>query len=364
MTSARDFVSTFMIAISNCSLYSKEHEAFDDLAKKTLSSISALIKGKLEIMVLDNELIVNNAPLRDAGLHRINIMKRFKRKGISRIDFLDGIALPEIKQFIIDMAAPGRDMRSYPHIKAGGVDVMTEEDVDGGSVQYRPADFSENVQSVFQSTSASGNLDIDGMEHIVVNMIAAMKKEANILKYLSPVRSFSEYTYTHAANVAVLSVFQAESLGINSDILYDIGIAAILHDAGKLFISKEILEKKARLDEQEFNEIKKHPSFGASYLAKIDDITRLAPVVAFEHHLKYDLSGYPVLNDKNRKQHICSQIVAIADFFDALRSRRPYRESMELKDIFVIMRQGAGTDFNPSLLDNFISSIERTLSNS
>jgi HD-GYP domain-containing protein (c-di-GMP phosphodiesterase class II) len=363
MTDAKDLISSFMIAISNCALYSKEHEAFDELAKKTLSSLNTLLKEKLEIMVLDSELVVDNAPLRDAGLHKTNIIKRMKRKGISRVDFLKGIGLSEIKQFIVDMASPGKSIKSYPHIKTGAVDLLNaQEGKETENSENDTEDLIENIQSIFHSASDSGKMNIARLDEVVVQFISAIKKEANVLKYLSPVKSFSEYTYTHASNVSVLSVFQAETLGLNDDLLYDIGIAAILHDAGKLFVSKEILDKKGRLDEQEFNEIKKHPSFGAAYLAKMDDIPRLAPVVAFEHHQKYNLSGYPVLQDADRTQHICSQIVAISDFFDALRSRRPYRESMEIKDIFVLMQKGSGTDFNPILLDNFIGSIDRTLS--
>ncbi len=363
MTTAKDLISTFMIAISNCSLYSKEHEAFDDLAKKTLSSLTELMKDQLEIMILDSELVVNNSPLRDAGLHKVNIMKRFKRKGISRVDFLNGISLAEIKQFIIDMAGSGKDIKTYPHIKCGAVNINTATS-DMGPGEYAASDAIDKVRDVFHSASPFKKLNVAGLDDVVIHFIAAFKKEANILKYLSPIKEFSEYTYVHATNVAVLSLFQAESLGINDEMLHDIGIAALLHDAGKLFISNDILDKKGRLDKREFEEIKKHPTYGAGYLSKMDDISRLAPVIAFEHHIKYDLSGYPNLTLKGREQHILSQIVAIADFFDALRSRRPYRESMEIKDIIVLMKKGEGKDFNPLLLDNFIRSIDKSLSDS
>ncbi len=274
MTTAKDFISTFMIAISNCSLYSKEHEAFDDLAKKTLSSLTVLIKESLEIMMLDSELVVNSVPLRDTGLHKVNIMQRFKRKGISRVDFLNGISLSEIKQFIVDMAAPGKEITSYPHIKCGTVDIDAATS-EAGLGEYAASNVIDKVRDVFHSASPFKKLNISGLDEVVIHFIAAFKRESSILKYLSPVKSFSEYTYTHATNVAVLSLFQAETLGIDSDMLHDIGIAALLHDAGKLFISNDILEKNGRLDKREFDEIKKHPSYGAGYLSKMDDISRL-----------------------------------------------------------------------------------------
>ncbi len=364
MENIKQFISTFMTAVSNCSLYSREHEAFDDLAKKTYTMLHDVMKGRLELMILENELVVNSTPFRCSGLHKNNIIKRFKKKGIARVDFIQGVSLPEVKQFIIDMSSPDKGLKVYPHIKFGTVDInVNVSEKDGILEQHSIPESIEKVKDIFHLASPFKMLNIAGIDEVVAHFIASIKKEANILKYLNPVKMFSEYTYTHATNVAMISVFQAESLGIDSDLLRDIGVAALLHDTGKMFISNEILEKKDKLDEEEFEEIKKHPLHGARYLAKINDVPRLSSIVAFEHHIKYDQSGYPALSTNGRKQHICSQIIAIADFFDALRSQRPYRESMNVKDILALMKKGAGTDFNPVLVDNFIGKIEQMFAN-
>lgn len=91
------------------------------------------------------------------------------------------------------------------------------------------------------------------------------------------------------------------------------------------------------------------------------DLTPLAPIMAFEHHRKYDGTGYPEIRINGNRQHIFSQIIAIADCFDALRSKRPYRGSVEIEEIIVLLRKGAGKDFNPFLLDNFFSSLKTAL---
>jgi HD-GYP domain-containing protein (c-di-GMP phosphodiesterase class II) len=158
----------------------------------------------------------------------------------------------------------------------------------------------------------------------------------------------------HSTNVSVLTIFQGETLGIKDQLLHDIGLAALLHDVGKMFISKEILEKDGPLDEREFAEMKLHPVYGANYLAKIEHISRIAPIVAFEHHRKYNGTGYPSLNLNGKEQHLCSQLIAISDFFDALRSWRPYRESWDIKEILELMKEEAGKSFNPLLVDNFL----------
>jgi hypothetical protein len=364
MEEVKNFISTLMIAVSNCSLYSKRHEAFDKLTEKVFSMLNSIMEEQFEIMIIENELIINNTPLREAGLYGANLIKRLKLKGISRVDFQKGFALSEIRQFIVDLSERGTTLKSYPHIKTGIVDVNISRskihsdsglagDFDPDSSSQVSSEDMAKLKEIFHSASPFKTINVIGLEEVVVNFIANFKREANIFKILSPVKSHSEYTYTHTTNVAILSVFQAQSLGVSDGYLHEIGISALLHDTGKMFISKEILNKKGRLDEREFNEIKKHPVHGARYLAKMDGLARLAPVIAFEHHMKYDGSGYPQFSLYNKKQHIFSQMVAISDFFDALRSRRPYRGSLDTKNIIEMMKKGAGVDFSPFLVKHF-----------
>jgi HD-GYP domain-containing protein (c-di-GMP phosphodiesterase class II) len=310
---------------------------------------------------------VNKNALREIGTQGNNLIKRLKRKGISRVDFLKGISPPELKQFIADVAAVDQNAGTYPHIRVGVIDVRigglklgTDFPVD--SLQQFSSEQIEKVKELYHDISPFKRLNVTGLEEIVVNFIITFKREANILKLISPVKSYSEYTYTHATNVAVLSMFQSETLGVRDDLLRDIGIAALLHDVGKLFISKEILEKKGALDEGEWKEIRLHPLYGARYLAKIDGIPRLAPIVALEHHLRYDGQGYPKFAVTEKRQHLCSQIVAISDFFDALRSKRPYRRELEIKEILALMTKDSGKVFNAFLLDNFMRTMHTALS--
>jgi putative nucleotidyltransferase with HDIG domain len=354
MDKEKEFITTFMIAVSNCSLYSKEHESFDDLAKKTLEAIHNVIAEKFELMMINNDLVINNTPLRSGGLHKTGLIKRLHRKGLSRIDFLKGVTLPEIKQMIVDFSSNRKGLKTYPHIKSGSVDInATVADSDILASKEEVA----IINDVFSSISDAKKLKLIALQEVVTRFLSSFRNESDILHFLIPVKSYSEYTYIHAMNVAVLTMFQARSLGFDDNMIHEMGIAALLHDIGKLFISKDVLEKNGKLDDREFTEIKSHVIYGPKYLAKMDNVTRLAPIAAFEHHMKFDGSGYPKLQLHNNKQHICSQIVAISDFFDALRSRRPYRESIDIITIISMMKEISGKDFNPSLLDNFISNM-------
>ena len=358
----KQFISALTIAISNCSLYAKEHELIEESAKKTFALLNEFLNDQTEMMIIENELVINKLPMRDARLHSSNLVKRFKRKGLSRIDFVRGITAGEIKQFITDLSTTDETIQTYPHIKTGAVEVGTGSSAPGGSdvaidmdnVSSFPEEQVEKLKEIYHTVSPFKKLRITDLEAIVARFVATISREISVLKLLSPVKSYSNYTYVHSINVAVLSIFQAESLGLKGKLLHDIGLSAVLHDVGKLFISKEILEKKGKLDEKEFAEITKHPSSGAGYLANIDGIIRMAPIVAFEHHRRFDGTGYPTLTMNGKNQHIASQIVAISDFFDALRSWRPYRKSLDTREVLVLMKKNAGTDFNPMLVDNFV----------
>jgi HD-GYP domain-containing protein (c-di-GMP phosphodiesterase class II) len=364
MNTATAFINSLMAAISNCSLYKSDHPSVDSYVKKAFGLLTQFFdKGEtLEILIIEDELVINKNPIKNGGLHIAGFIKRMKRKGISRIDFVKGISISELKALVVDLAEQAREVKAYPHIKTGIIDVSltdrAEEALDEETFNGVASTQVEHLREIYNDVSLFKPINIAGLEEIVINFLITLRREAYILRLLSPVRSYSEYTYTHATNVAILSMFQAESLGFSGKLLHEIGIAALLHDVGKLFVSQEVLEKRGRLEKPEFEEIKKHPIYGANYLSRIEGLTPLATIVALEHHLKYDGSGYPTIN---RKQHLCSQIVAISDFFDALRSIRPYRRALEAKEILAMMKTRASKDFNPFLLDNFSKILLMTL---
>ncbi len=359
MEIAKRFVSTFMPTISNCALYSRDHVSVDNLTRKLLSILDEFFAEaeSLELMIVDNSIVINKTPLRDLGLHGTNLIKRLKRKGISRVDITKGVTHSELKQFVADIAEPDKRLKTYPHIKTGVVDVRLGGSETRSDLESFRSEQVQKVKEIYDTIAPNKKLNITELERIVVDFIVTFRQEANILQLISPVKAYSEYTYTHATNVAILSMSQAEALGARDELLHDIGIAALLHDVGKLFISKEILEKTGKLNDREWEEIRMHPLYGARYLAKIDGLTHLAPIVAIEHHMRYDCLGYPGFKATGKKQHFCSQIVATSDFFDALRSRRPYKRDWAVEEIVALMKKNAGSEFNPFLVDKFLKTV-------
>lgn len=120
-----------------------------------------------------------------------------------------------------------------------------------------------------------------------------------------------------------------------------------------------LLEKSSRLTPEEWGEIKRHPVYGALYLSTLPEIPRLAVISALEHHMRFDGKGYPDTKRYGKKQHIISQMIAIADFFDAVRTHRSYRKSLGINGVIKLLIDGSGIEFNPLLVENFVDGLKR-----
>jgi putative nucleotidyltransferase with HDIG domain len=352
------FLSYMIAAMSQCSLYSREHPSVAVFSEKALDILNDLFTDEtIGITHLEGNLVFNDLPIMEKGIHAENFMKRMKAKGIDKIIIKKGVSNEELMSFISFMASKDEDTISCEHILVGTIQVKLRPTGDG-PMEIMNANISR-VKGVIQDFSRYKKLDTIGLEEAVLGFLSAIKSEANVLSLISPVKSFSEYTYVHTANVAVLTLFQAESIGLKGESLREAGLAGLLHDVGKMFISKEVLDKPGKLDESEWKEMKKHPVYGAMYLSSLPEPPRLSVIAAFEHHLKFDGAGYPDTKWRSRKQHIISQIVAISDFFDAVRAERPYRKGLELNAVLDIMKGSVGKDFSPLLINNFFSSLRK-----
>jgi len=362
-----ELITALTTAIANCSLYSPEHAIVRSLSEKVTGIITELMgeEESTDIMIVENEIVFSREPLKEQSIHVGNFIKRLRRKGIDKVIFKKGLSVDEVIRFIGDMADPQGVVARYPHISTGIIEVRLG--VEGGmGLSESELDRFRNeqvgrIRESFSGVSRFKKLDVTGLEDIVINFISAFQQEVNILNIMTPFKSYTEFTYTHAANVAILTIFQAEALGIKGEYLHDIGIAALLHDVGKMFVPNEILEKKGKLDKKEWEEMQKHTMYGAKYLMTMDNIPKIAVPAALEHHLRYDGKGYPRTGTMKLKQHLCSQLVAIADFFDALRAKRPYKRDFEVVEILALIREGTGTTFNPFIANSFIRNLSKTI---
>ena len=191
----------------------------------------------------------------------------------------------------------------------------------------------------------------------VNNIIENLETEYKQLLKLNTLKRYDLGTFAHLINVSVLSMYFSSKIGFSRETVLEIGLSALFHDIGKLYISRKIIRKPEHLSALESSFMESHTLLGSALILQyIDTIGIMPVVVSFEHHLKYDLSGYPKLAFPNGP-HIVSQIVSICDTYDALSERRSYKADYPPDVIYNFMIRGKGTAYNPFLLDKFFQLI-------
>lgn len=183
------------------------------------------------------------------------------------------------------------------------------------------------TQEVVNSIRMGRTASLKKVKRVLQGIVDQVLNNETSLIGLTTIRDYDEYTFAHSVNVCIFSVALGKKLGFNRMQLYDLGLAALMHDIGKARVPLEILNKTSGLDEFEWLSMQQHPWLGALTLFEMrsyGDIPQRAILVAHEHHMKTDLSGYPG-HVRPRDLGLFSRIVSVADSFDAATTRRSYQ---------------------------------------
>lgn len=357
------FLRFFIISLSNARMYTIEHPQAGRMLVKAYESISAALEqnGRLPFMLLDDHVVLDEVRLPDS-LYTRRFAEVFRERGCSHVTILSTLTAQQLATLVGAMATPKHPIpENLPSIVLGTIslseggmpNVGGDEEILLPMLKDMPQYELGQFREIQEAILAGKRINVSCLYNLVGGFINAFRQEQPTLRALAPLRLLDEYTYMHSTNVCMLNLAQAISLGIEGQLLRDIGVAALLHDIGKLIIPEEILIKPDKLTEKEWQIIREHPIKGARYLMDTPGVPRLAVVTAFEHHLKYNLSGYPSVAPLWRL-NICSHMTTISDFFDAMRTTRPYRASMTKESIGIAMITLAGTEFHPTLAKNFV----------
>lgn len=363
----QQFIRYLLSAIANAALYGIGHPQVARLSAQAFADISSTLESKpgFTLMVVENELVIEGQP-QDLGLFLGRFTQILKSRGIGTIKVLPGITRHEIDALISGLAGQQNvqgALISSEHLRLGRVELRIGEGGDNTAQETQriklpdmPKEELSRFMEVYETFKQQKKLKINGMLEVVSGFIEVFRQEGKPLLVMAALRDTDEYTFTHSTNVCILNLAQAMALGVEGQLLNDIGVAAMLHDIGKLFIPEEILTKKDKLTPEEFEIMQQHPVMGARHLLETPGVPRLAVIAAYEHHMKFDLTGYPNVA-AGWQQNLCSHMTTISDFFDALRTRRSYREPMELQKISGMMQGMIGTELHPTLTRNFLQII-------
>jgi putative nucleotidyltransferase with HDIG domain len=241
---------------------------------------------------------------------------------------------------------------SSEHIRLTALDAVAESVPRGaaGNGDFQP------LVDVWNTILDERRCDMNAVELTAIALARTIDRHSGSLVTLATLKAHDDYTVTHITNVALLAMALGEAVDLSPAAVTDLGMAALLHDIGKLRVPAEILNAPGRLTDEQAAIIKRHPEDGARILLATPGVSELAVAVAYEHHVQYDGGGYPAVRPGWRL-NLASAITTIADVYDALRSDRPYRKGLPPAEVHAIMSREAGTVFAPGLLQAFLSHV-------
>jgi putative nucleotidyltransferase with HDIG domain len=340
-------------------LYSTEHIIFRNSVTKAYNSLQDVLKDRTELVIgiIGNELAFEKEIFFELSKLAQPVIVFLKKRGIERIVFHSGLTLQEEKKDPQEYLAS----LGISNIKVGKIKVGSSKGP--GSIKEEALQLIDylklygNYQAeVTQSIETM--LDNQAIDYLALRLGVTSIMENLILRHqellkLATIKRYDLNTFVHIVNVSILAMHFSSKLGFNRDSVIAIGIAGLFHDIGKLYISRKIIGKHDKLTGEEFDKIKNHAVLGTEILLKQVNTMGILPLVAaFEHHLKYDLTGYPKLAFP-QKPHIASLIISICDVYDALLQRRSYKREYTPNEIYDFMMREKGKYFEPNLLDKF-----------
>ena len=213
-----------------------------------------------------------------------------------------------------------------------------------------------SARAIIEGSRVGQGLDIDRAKKTANLLVDELSRNRGMLVNFTDMRARGDYLFSHVANVCILSIMTGMNLGYDELRLRDLGVGALLHDVGQIFIPQAIIDKKEKLTSEEVQTIRRHPELGFELIRKSPEVSVLSAHCAFQHHERVDGSGYP-RGLREDEIHPYAQIVGIADIFDALSSNSVYRRALPPQEALAILQKSSGHLFSAEPVQAFCDNI-------
>jgi HD-GYP domain-containing protein (c-di-GMP phosphodiesterase class II) len=375
--SSQDIINQLSVILRTAQLHDPNNIAVTTAIDKFLLLINPLIESErtIALELVGEFFYIDGTRIRYSLEYLLNfdfLVREFKNREIGSVIFKDKIRPDELKIFLKAFIAAGFSDTPYEKMsdimeesRSIGIDRLKKikegEEVDARKIikktYFNAVSYSKGVMTKIKSGE---KVNIKKSKRIVETMVDQLLAEEQLLLSMTSIKDYDEYTYHHSVNVSILSIALGQRLGLSKKVLTELGLTALFHDIGKLEIPYEILNKPTNFNDDEWRLIRKHPIWGVRAILKLrgfDNTTIRSSIVAFEHHMNYDFSGYPRVK-KYTELDFYSRIVSLADQYDAMTSARVYsRIPMSPDKALSIMMERAGTQLDPVLFKFFINMV-------
>lgn len=372
----KDIINQLAVIIRTAQIHDPGNVAVASAIERLAAAVNPLVRSEtLTIELVGEFFYANEARVRYSMEYLLNfdfLVREFRRRGLGSITINGPVGKEDIRKFLkvfIDSSFSDEPFHSLsegveqiPSLAVGPLKKIRDEgDFDMRRLvkktYFNAVSYTKGIITKIQSGE---KISIKKAKRVVESMVDMILEEEELLLGMTAIKDYDEYTYHHSVNVSILSVTLGQRLGLNRRALTEIGLVALFHDIGKIQIPAEILNKPTNFDESEWRIVKKHPSWGVRAILKLkglDATSVRTAIVAFEHHLNYDMSGYPKLS-KPLELDFYSKIVSLADQYDGMTSSRVYsRIPLAPEKALSVMMERAGTQLDPLLFKFFINMV-------
>ena len=379
-----EFIMAFYRLLRGTTLYNRNNIIIDRLTQECLGVINQIVKseGRLFLKIVRDNFFFNNYKVQmKADYYSIlrGFLQEMRNRWIGELEFTEEVKGEHLKDFIFLLSGLEEkneinylyvnrqvEYRGIEGISVGKLEFFRDEELYVDSKDRKR--FSEEVyfksiglvKEVVESVRNQKMLNVRKAKRLMQNAVNAIMQDESTLLGLANIKNYDEQTFNHSVNVAIYAMAIGQRIGVPKKYLSHLGMAGLFHDIGKVNIPKEVLEKSGKLSPEELAIVRSHPIIGAETVMRMKEWGELSTRMidaAFEHHLKFDLTGYPKPTQK-RKITLFGKIIALADFYDVLvRPRGDNRFPYISEKILGIMLERSGKDFDPALVKVFINMI-------
>jgi HD-GYP domain-containing protein (c-di-GMP phosphodiesterase class II) len=367
----RDVLARFSGARRAQRFYPQGHPAVRESAEDLMRSIAPYHDEGVDVPLtfFENEIMLGQMLLADESVLFDQLVRDMSESAANSITFTRGLSGSELERVlpILVLDAAGIEAlgglgaailaANAPHVVLSAVRVYERDDrIEAGGKEAAAASYSSaldlmrDLDRLIKTNRAASAERVRG---VVRSLVDNVLSNHYALLELSGLKDYDEYTFFHSVNVAILSLALGSTLSSDRRFLGSLGVGALMHDIGKITIDAGVLNKPGALTSGEWDSVRLHPLHGAEVAATMPGLDRSSIVVVLEHHIRLDMDGYPQRRPA-RRQHLTSRIVAVADAYDAMTSRRSYSEARLQDEAMEVLARNAGSAFDPALVRLFV----------